>query len=188
MLWPIYPCSHWFRNNILFNHSGPARPPRSAYAIILATIIYRYKGHIKIWLYTRFGFHPWNKVKENINEKEYDAFVSYNSNDWDWVLDSLMPQLEEEHGFKLCVHERDFDLGIEIKDNITKAIKLSRRTIVILMPEYAKSFWCNLEFLEAIVKAFNKQTNRPSLWFYLRRWSAKIWILYWSFVWTPTYM
>ena len=127
--------------------------------IILATIIYRYKGHIKIWLYTRFGFHPWDKVKENINEKEYDAFVSYHSNDWDWVLDTLMPQLEEEYGFKLCVHERDFDLGIEIKDNITKAINLSRRTIVILTPEYAKSFWCNLEFLEAKVKAFNEQAN-----------------------------
>ena len=45
--------------------------------IILATVIYRYRGHIKIWLYTRFGFHPWDQVQENPEEKDYDAFVSF---------------------------------------------------------------------------------------------------------------
>ena len=130
-----------------------------AFTIVLAIVIYRKRGYIKICLYTRFGIHPWDKVDENIEDKEFDAFVSYHSKDWPWVCDILMPQLEEEHGFKLCVHERDFDLGAPIRDNITKAINASRRTIVVLTPEYAGSFWCNVEFLEAKVKAFNDRSN-----------------------------
>ena len=92
-------------------------------------------------------------------DKKYDAFVSYHSVDWPWVCDNLMTELEDEHGFKLCVHERNFDLGVPIRDNITKAVNSSRRTIVALTPEYAGSFWCNVEFLEAKVKAFNDKAN-----------------------------
>ena len=123
------------------------------------TVIYRYRGYIKIWLYTRFHFHPWDQIRENLEEKKYDAFVSHYHEDWDWVLATLMPKLEDECGFRLCVHDRDFDLGLQIKDNITHAIQSSRRTIVVLTPEYAKSFWCNQEFLEAKQKAFNERAN-----------------------------
>ena len=64
-------------------------------AIVIA-VIYRYRGYIKIWLYTRFYFHPWNQVQENLEEKEFDAFVSHHHEDWDWVLDTLMPKLEDK--------------------------------------------------------------------------------------------
>ena len=96
-----------------------------ALTIIMATLIYRYRGYIKIWLYTRFRFHPWDKVWENLEEKGYDAFVSHFHEDWDWVLDTLMPKLEDECIFCLCVHDRDFDLGLQIKENITHAINSS---------------------------------------------------------------
>ena len=71
----------------------------------------------------------------------------------------MMPKLEDEHGFKLCVHERDFELGKEIRENITMAVNSSRRTTVVLTPEYAKSFRRNVEYLEATVKAFNDRAN-----------------------------
>ena len=131
----------------------------SLFTILFATAIYMKRGYIKIWMFTRFGFHPWDKIDENIKDKDFDAFVSYHSKDRPWVCNTLMPQLEDEHGFKLCVHERDFEIGIPIRENITKAVNSSRRTIVVLTPEYAGSFWCNLEFLEAKVKAFNDSTN-----------------------------
>ena len=129
------------------------------FTILLAIVIYRKRGYIKIWIFTRYGFHPWDKIDENIKDKEYHAFVSCHSTDWPWVCDILMPLLEDEHGFKLSVHERDFELGAQIRDNITKAVNSSRRAIVVLTPEYAKSFWCNVEFLEAKVKAFNDRVN-----------------------------
>ncbi len=40
--------------------------------------------------------------------------------------------LEEEHGFELCVHSRNFMGGTAIATNIANAILLSRRTIILL--------------------------------------------------------
>ena len=59
--------------------------------VILATVLYRYKGYIKVWLHARFGFHPWDNVKENPEEKDYDAFVSFCRKDADWVLKTYYP-------------------------------------------------------------------------------------------------
>ena len=74
-------------------------------------IVYRYRRYIKIWLHTRFGFNPWDQVDDNRDETDYDAFVSYCRKDVDWVLNILLPKLEDpEHGFRLCVHGRDFVL------------------------------------------------------------------------------
>ena len=40
--------------------------------------------------------------------------------------------LEEEHGFELCVHSRNFIAGTAIATNITLALQRSRRTIILL--------------------------------------------------------
>ena len=45
--------------------------------------------------------------------KLYDAFVSYVSRneDEDFVYSTLYPKLEQEMGFRLCLHQRDFVIG-----------------------------------------------------------------------------
>ena len=127
---------------------------------LLIGIIYKYRKHIKIWLYTRFGFHPWDKGDENPEEKDYDAFVSYCRKDVDWVLNALLPYLEAPQcGFHLCVHERDFVPGVAITKNIMTAIQYSRRTILVLSPDFIKSGWCDLEFQAAHQRALEDRSN-----------------------------
>lgn len=41
----------------------------------------------------------------------YDAFVSYNEKDELWVYQEMLPVLEEQQGWKLCLHHRDFQPG-----------------------------------------------------------------------------
>ena len=98
-------------------------------AVIVTVVfitVYRYRGYIKIWLSTRFRFHPWDNVEEKTEETDYDAFVSYCRKDVDWVLNTLLPKLEDpEHGFHLCVHDRDFVPGVAITKNIMTAIQYS---------------------------------------------------------------
>ncbi len=45
--------------------------------------------------------------------------------------------LEEEYGFKLCVHNKDFIAGVPIGTSITNAVNLSRR-VIILLTEYVQ--------------------------------------------------
>ncbi|GFN83043.1 toll-like receptor 2 [Plakobranchus ocellatus] len=87
----------------------------------------------------------------SFDDKDYDAFVSYKSSPRDerFVLQHLYPKLEEEFGFKLCLHFRDFPPGEPIANNIIQAVERSRRTILILSPSYVSSEWCRLEYQKA---------------------------------------
>lgn len=70
----------------------------------------------------------------------YDAFVCYCSKDRNWVLDVLLPGLENPTDrYKLCLHERDFRIGTYILDNIESCIEKSRRVLLVLTPNFISS-------------------------------------------------
>lgn len=54
------------------------------------------------------------KHKNQQTPHQYDAFVSYNTHDELWVLRYLLPKLEEEQGWALCLHHRDFEPGTNL--------------------------------------------------------------------------
>lgn len=51
------------------------------------------------------------KNKNSRTPDQYDAFISYNTHDEPWVLKQLLPNLEGEQGWRLCLHHRDFEPG-----------------------------------------------------------------------------
>ncbi|XP_067865584.1 toll-like receptor 13 [Heterodontus francisci] len=86
----------------------------------------------------------------------YDAFVSYSSSDEDWVINQLLPHLEQQgpEQFQICLHSRDFELGLDIFRNIEKAIYSSRKTLCIISRQYLRSEWCALEIQLASLRLF----------------------------------
>jgi toll-like receptor 13 len=74
----------------------------------------------------------------------YDAFVSYSNVDEDrlWVHYVLLKKLEKEFGFRLCIHHRNFPGGVYIGDNIEKAIRSSRKVVLIMSENFLQSHWC----------------------------------------------
>ncbi|XP_055364654.1 uncharacterized protein LOC114852857 [Betta splendens] len=90
---------------------------------------------------------------------QYDAFVSYNADDEPWVIGELLPKLEEEQGWKLCLHHRDFEPGKPIIDNITDAIYSSRKTICVISRKYLESEWCSREIQVASFRLFNEKKD-----------------------------
>lgn len=76
----------------------------------------------------------------------WDSFLSYHASDADWVRDVLLPRLESPPmQFRLCVAERDFIPGMEITENICRAIAQSRRSLFVLSHEFCRSRWCMFE-------------------------------------------
>ena len=127
-------------------------------SIIIAVIIkgiyqkhwwirYHYFIARKMWIQSR-------KQEEESHEFRYDVFVSYNRHDKDWVDEVLQPKLEDENGIRLCLHERDFELGHEITEQIIASIENSRKTLLILSPHFVQSNWCKFEMSMAHQKLF----------------------------------
>ncbi|XP_073465437.1 LOW QUALITY PROTEIN: toll-like receptor 2 [Aquarana catesbeiana] len=85
---------------------------------------------------------------------DYHAFISYSCFDADWVRGVLLPQLENSNpAYKVCIHERDFQPGKWIIDNIIENIEQSRKVIFILSHNFINSEWCNYELYFAHQRA-----------------------------------
>ncbi|KAM9826893.1 uncharacterized protein ACB057_013844 [Neosynchiropus ocellatus] len=99
------------------------------------------------------------KNKQRRASEEYDAFISYNVHDEEWVIREALPKLEGEQGWKLCLHHRDFQPGKPIIDNITDAIYASRKTICVISRRYLESEWCSRELQVASFRLFDESKD-----------------------------
>ena len=86
---------------------------------------------------------------------EYDAFVCYSHYDYNWVVRELMPILENNFGYKLCIHERDFEPGELIDVNIMQAFQLSKSVILVITKKSLQSSFFNFELHIAMEQAIN---------------------------------
>ena len=89
---------------------------------------------------------------------KYDAFLVYSSIDEDrlWVHYKLVDKLEKEYGFRLCVEHRDFLAGVDKLDNIEKAIRSSRKVLVVLSEKLLQDPWC----VDSVQMSLNVDHNK----------------------------
>ena len=75
---------------------------------------------------------------------KYDAFIVYSDihDDRHWVHFKLVGELENEYGFRLCVEHRDFPGGVDRLDIIEKAIRSSRKVLVVMSENLLQDDWC----------------------------------------------
>uniref|UniRef100_A0A3B4YRN5 Toll-like receptor 22 n=1 Tax=Seriola lalandi dorsalis TaxID=1841481 RepID=A0A3B4YRN5_SERLL len=109
------------------------------------------------YLFLALLFDTKHKNKQAPNQ--YDAFISYNTHDEPWVVQELLPKLEGDQGWRLCLHHRDFEPGKPIIDNITDAIYGSRKTICVISRRYLESEWCSREIQVASFRLFDEHKD-----------------------------
>ncbi|XP_040293818.1 toll-like receptor 13 [Bufo bufo] len=122
-------------------------------ATLLSTLIFMSISlfYESIWwyiLYILYIIKCWlNNRHRKGDHYEYDVFVSYNTHNEQWVTEQLLPNLEQNGPpfFKVCIHNRNFEIGRDIVENIVDSIYNSRWTICIITRSYLQSNWCSLE-------------------------------------------
>lgn len=121
---------------------------------------YKYRGEVKVFMYTHFNWHPFDRIDDSDPSKIYDAFVSYSGSDYQWVLHTLRARLEShDPPYKLCIHDRDFLVGATIQENILNSVDQSKRMVMVLSQNFIKSEWCLLEFRAAHQKVLQDRRN-----------------------------
>ena len=126
-------------------------------AVVFVAYVFRY--YIRLFLLMHFGWRFFYTYAKN--ETLYDVFISYSSKDSDWVADKLVNPLESLNPpYNLCLHERDFLIGVPICDNIEKAIEGSKCTLCVVSKNWLESDWCQFEFRVAHCVATVEKESR----------------------------
>uniref|UniRef100_A0A1A7X0L9 Chromosome undetermined SCAF11492, whole genome shotgun sequence, Uncharacterized protein n=1 Tax=Iconisemion striatum TaxID=60296 RepID=A0A1A7X0L9_9TELE len=136
----------------------------SSSCLVVLTLLTSFIYHFLKWklvytyhLFLAFLYDSWKGKKGDPHQ--FDAFVSYNVHDEDWVYREMLPALEGEQGWRLCLHHRDFQPGKPIIENITDAIYGSRKTICVVSRHYLQSEWCSREIQMASFRLFDEQKD-----------------------------
>lgn len=82
---------------------------------------------------------------------KYDVFISYNHADEKWVVDTLLPALENA-GLKVCIDFRDFEAGKPAAYNMQNAAKESRHVLVAASQSWLNGEWTQFEVFVALHK------------------------------------
>lgn len=128
---------------------------------LITFLYYKYEHELKVWMFAHKICLWLITEKEVDRNKIYDAFISYSHLDEDFIAEHLMPGLEKgPTPFKLCLHYRDWLVGDSIPEQVVRSVENSRRTIVVLSPNYLNSVWGIMEFRTAYLKAVKERRPR----------------------------
>ncbi|MEM1307884.1 MAG: TIR domain-containing protein [Cyanobacteria bacterium P01_H01_bin.153] len=75
---------------------------------------------------------------------DYDVFISYSTADKAWVRGELLTRLQKA-GLKVCIDYEDFRAGAPAIKEIERAAMTSRKTLLVLTPNYLASEWTEFE-------------------------------------------
>ncbi|XP_055383689.1 toll-like receptor 2 [Condylostylus longicornis] len=101
----------------------------------------------------------YNSELNNNENYKYDVFVSYSDHDREWILEELIPNMDSDKELKICLHEREFKVGLTIWENIIFHMDKSRSLLLVISNSFLQSNWCKFEMQFAQKRLFDPQGN-----------------------------
>jgi len=112
----------------------------------VSVIVYR----LRVKLYTRFKFHPFDRDECLGEDMDYDVFLCCSSEDHEPEGRRALETMEAK-GYRVCYHYRDFMPGL-IVENIEASVTRSKRTLCLLTRNFVRRF--AIRFLVSLVFLF----------------------------------
>lgn len=132
--------------------------------LLLTVLVFVFREPVRVWVYSRYGIRLFHfkagsaKHYGEDREKLYDGYVCYSPKDEEFVLQSIVAELEQGNpSFQLCLHYRDLVhhayMQLSTSPVVMEAAEASRRVILVLSRNFLQTEWSRLEFRSALHEA-----------------------------------
>ena len=126
----------------------------------LATLVYRYRWYLRYYVFLlRSRRRQQRDALLNAEAFQYDVYACYHNSSRRWVIDHLVPELEDNGGLRLCLHDRDWFPGRKIMDNVVESMESNRKILLLVNNGFASSAWCREETGLAHNRMMEEQCN-----------------------------
>ena len=125
--------------------------------VTIAHLLYKYRYRVIMQLYRLKRALVDHEIR--IRHFQYDVFLSYCGEGSDWVQHILVPELEDLHGIRCCVHERDFPITGRLSRVICEHMDQSRYILVVISRHSINKRWpaFEIEHAQYLAKCQGKQ-------------------------------
>ncbi|CAH1774716.1 unnamed protein product [Owenia fusiformis] len=149
--------------------------------LVLVILCVKFRSDLEAVVFYNTGMRF--RTDDPVSDRKFDGFVYYTAKDENWVINDVIPQLENprpntsERGifkrnteyslakkYKMCVHNRDVivsDYNTDIK--VRSLVEASQRTILVISNHFIKNEWCCEEFKEAFKNVLGDTSNSAIL-------------------------
>ncbi|QOG01917.1 toll/interleukin-1 receptor domain-containing protein [Flavobacterium sp. MDT1-60] len=104
------------------------------------------------------------KITESeINDKEFDFFISHASEDKEEIVRDLADALKE-NGFEVWYDEFELKIGDSLRKKIDNGLSKSRYGIVIISPSFVKKNWTEYELNGMVAREMNGHKVILPIW------------------------
>lgn len=123
--------------------------------------IFCYRNELKMWTYSHclpsMCYKSANFVDDFDKNRLYDAYITYSLQDEHFVNQILANTLENDVGYRMCLHYRDFNSNTYIADTIIEAVESSKRAILVLSRNFLYNEWSRFEVKSAIHEVLKRR-------------------------------
>ena len=122
-------------------------------SVVVAFFVYKRRKDINVFCFWYVGTRlPFLRKQKPMEEKFFDAFVSYSSDNRDFALRIILHLEEHDPPYRVCNPQIDFEPGKNIGLSIEETVTKCRVFFLILSNDFLESEWCQLEFEVAEVQ------------------------------------
>ncbi|XP_076447010.1 toll-like receptor 2 [Babylonia areolata] len=125
---------------------------------LLAGLVYRYRWYLRFYLY-RYRRRRHDGQGTELIQFDFDVYLAHSSEDVHWVCQQLVPLLEEDHGLRTFLPDRDTVPGTVMAENITRFMDNSSRILLLISDTYVREEWRLFEFQHIVYAAVDQQKD-----------------------------
>ena len=130
--------------------------------LVITVLAFIFREPVRTWAYSRYGVRLWAKsTPPDDKERLYDGYVCYSPKDEDFVLHSLVVELEHgPSGLRLCLHHRDLPCLRAAAPVVLEAAEASKRVVIVLTRNFLQTEWSRFEFRAAVHEAMRSRGSQ----------------------------